>query len=94
MLMYRLCLLVAGIAFFLGLVSAQTVRIENLSPVPFAGWKRTTIDRAPPHEVGQVGTVTYVVGRRIGLDARVVAVLAEWNLTPLERTVMAARASQ
>lgn len=74
MLMYRLCLLVAGIAFFLGLVSAQTVRIENLSPVPFAGWKRTTIDRAPPHEVGQVGTVTYVVGRRIGLDARVVDV--------------------
>lgn len=60
------------VLLLVGCASAQVVRVENLSPVPFAGWKRTTIDRTPPREVGMVGPITYVVGRRIGLDARVV----------------------
>jgi len=50
---------------------AQQVRIENLGP-PFAGWVRTTIDRDPPRAVGQVGDVTYVVGRQTGRDTHVV----------------------
>src|SRR5436190_5974935 len=51
-----------------GACLAQTIRLENLSPVPFTGWKRTTIDTLPPYAVGNVGGATYVVGRQIGLE--------------------------
>ena len=54
--------------------SAQVVRVANLAPLPFVGWKRTTIDSLPPHAVGQVGGATYVVGRQVGLETHVVDV--------------------
>lgn len=57
--------------FLATVCAAQTVRIENMGQ-PFAGWVRTTIDRDPPHAVGQVGGVTYAVGRQVGLGVRVV----------------------
>lgn len=47
---------------------AQVVRVANLAPVPYSGWKRTTIDVAPPRQVGRVGDVVFVQGRRAGLD--------------------------
>ncbi len=50
------------------------VRVANLAPTPFSGWKRTTVDVAPPFPAGRVGDVTYVVGRKVGLDAWVVDV--------------------
>ncbi|MBL8752257.1 MAG: hypothetical protein JNK15_03065 [Planctomycetes bacterium] len=53
----------------------QVVRIENLAPTPFAGWKRVTVDVAPPHQVGRVGDTLFVVGRAVGVDTRVVDVL-------------------
>jgi hypothetical protein len=55
-------------------VLAQVVRVANHSPFPFHGWKRTTIDVMPPHAAGIVGGATYVVGRPIGVDTRVVDV--------------------
>lgn len=61
-------LLIAGVCL------AQTIRLENFSAVPFSGWKRTTIDLLPPHLVGTVGPVRYVVGRAVGRDVRVVDV--------------------
>ena len=51
---------------------AQLVRIANFSGAPYVGWKRTTIDIAPPHLVGRVGDVLYVVGRQVGYDVAVV----------------------
>lgn len=53
---------------------AQVVRIENLAPTPFAGWKRVTVDQAPPHQFGRVGDTLFVVGRAVGIDTRVVDV--------------------
>lgn len=53
-------------------LTAQTVRVENQATLPFVGWKRTTIDRLPPHLVGQLGNTLYVVGRAVGLDVHVV----------------------
>jgi len=50
---------------------AQIVRVANFSGAPYAGWKRTTIDVAPPRLVGRVGDVLYVVGRQVGLDVAV-----------------------
>lgn len=70
--------------FLLREARAQTVRIENLGGAHTA-WVRTTIDRAPPHAVGRVGDVLYVVGRQVGLDTRVVdlrvALVAGQSLT-------------
>lgn len=51
---------------------AQVVHVANYSGSEFEGWKRATIDVAPPHPAGQVGDVRYVLGRAIGVDARVV----------------------
>src|SRR5262245_39225360 len=51
-----------------GACLAQTIRLENLAPVPFTGWKRTTIDTLPPYPVGTVNGTTYVVGRQVGLE--------------------------
>lgn len=53
-------------------LAAQVVRVANLAPVPFSGWKRTVVDVAPPHQAGAVGDVVYVVGRAVGLETRVV----------------------
>lgn len=53
---------------------AQVVRIENLAPTPFVGWKRVTVDQAPPHQFGRVGDTLFVVGRAVGVDTRVVDV--------------------
>ncbi len=54
------------------LLPAQVVRVANIAPVPFSGWVRTTVDVAPPHQAGVVGDTTYVVGRAVGLETRVV----------------------
>jgi hypothetical protein len=54
---------------------AQVVRVANLSPVPFDGWKRTTVDVLPPHERCEKDGVTAVLGRRIGLDVWALDVL-------------------
>jgi hypothetical protein len=54
------------------LLPAQVVRLANIAPVPFSGWKRTVVDIAPPHPAGTVAGVTYVVGRSVGLETRVV----------------------
>jgi hypothetical protein len=54
------------------LLPAQVVRVANIAPVPFSGWVRTTVDVAPPHAAGTVGDMTYVVGRAVGLETRVV----------------------
>jgi hypothetical protein len=57
---------------FAAALRAQVVRIENLAPTPFVGWKRVTVDQAPPRQVGRVGDTLFVVGRAVGLDTRVV----------------------
>ena len=53
------------------LLPAQVVRVANIAPVSFSGWVRTTVDIAPPHAAGAVGDTTYVVGRSVGLETRV-----------------------
>lgn len=49
---------------------AQTVRLENLGGA-HAGWIRTTVDK-PIADAGRVGSTTFVAGRQVGLDTRVV----------------------
>lgn len=66
-------LLISIVCFTTGLF-AQTVRLANHSSAAFDGWKRTTIDSEPPHVAGELGGARYVLGRRIGLEARVVDV--------------------
>ncbi len=51
---------------------AQVVHIGNYSGSEFDGWKRSTVDVMPPAKAGRVGDVSYVLGRCIGADARVV----------------------
>lgn len=51
---------------------AQTVGLANYSGAPFDGWKRCTVDVMPPHAAGQVGATRYVLGRQVGLDAKVI----------------------
>jgi hypothetical protein len=61
---------------------AQIVHVENFSSTPFFGWKRTTVDVMPPHQIGQVGNTLYAVGRQIGADAHVLDLrisLAPWE---------------
>ena len=65
----RLLALLLSLAAWL---PAQVVRVANYSGSPYAGWKRTTIDVAPPNLVGRVGDVLYVVGRQVGYDVAVV----------------------
>ena len=55
-------------------LSAQIVRVANNSPVPFIGWKRTTIDAMPALSIGRLGNTVYVVGRQVGSDTHVVDV--------------------
>ena len=56
---------------------AQVVSVRNLSPVPFSGWKRTTVDVLPPHERCEVEGATAVLGRRLGLDCWALDVLVD-----------------
>lgn len=51
---------------FLAALPAQVVRVENLSPVPYAGWVRATVDQLPPHAVGTAGGALYVLGDQLG----------------------------
>lgn len=51
---------------------AQIVHVANYSGSEFEGWKRATVDVMPPTKSGQVGDVRFVLGRNIGLDAKVV----------------------
>jgi len=51
---------------------AQVVHVANYTGSEFDGWKRATIDVAPPHPAGTVGDVRYVLGRAVGNDARVI----------------------
>jgi hypothetical protein len=52
----------------------HTVRLENLGPHAFTGWRRTTIDRLPRFLAGRSGSTRYVVGRRVGLETHVIDV--------------------
>ncbi len=61
-------------ALFAVPVLAQTVRLENHSGVAFAGYVRTTVDREPPFMSGAIKGARYTMGRRVGLDTRVVDV--------------------
>ncbi|MBL8752600.1 MAG: hypothetical protein JNK15_04810 [Planctomycetes bacterium] len=67
-------------------IPAQVVRIANHSPLPFHGWKRTTVDVLPPHPSGTVGGATYVLGRPVGLDTHVVDVRVA--LAPFQTAVL------
>lgn len=51
---------------------AQIVHVANYSGAEFDGWKRATVDVMPPTKAGLAGDVLYVLGRRIGSDARVI----------------------
>jgi hypothetical protein len=62
---------------------AQTVRVANHSGMPFSGWIRATVDREPPHAAGERDGATYVMGRRVGIDTRVVDVRC--SLAPGQR---------
>lgn len=61
------------------------IHVANYSGHRFAGWRRLTVDREPPHDAGDVAyetnsgerTARYVVGRRSGLADRVVDVWLE-----------------
>ncbi|MFY9341207.1 MAG: hypothetical protein WAT39_01875 [Planctomycetota bacterium] len=67
--------IVVLVAFCLGReLWAQRVSIENIAPTAFNGWTRVTVDRAPPHQVGNVAGSLFVVGRQVGLETRVVDV--------------------
>ena len=52
--------------------NAQVVHLANLSPTPYVGWKRCTVDTQPPHAAGLIGDTVYRVGRKIGLDTWIV----------------------
>ncbi|MBL8735241.1 MAG: hypothetical protein JNL12_02320 [Planctomycetes bacterium] len=63
--------------FLLCALPAQLVRVANFSGAPYAGWKRTTIDVAPPHLVGRVGGPGF--GRALALrGAKAVLRDGEW----------------
>lgn len=51
---------------------AQVVHVANYSGSEFVGWKRATVDVMPPAKSGLAGDVVYVLGRRIGSDARAI----------------------
>ncbi|MCC7063407.1 MAG: hypothetical protein IT456_11420 [Planctomycetes bacterium] len=51
---------------------AQVVHVANYSGSEFEGWKRATVDVLPPAKAGQAGDVRFVLGRRIGSDARAI----------------------
>jgi hypothetical protein len=59
------------------LLPAQTVRLANHGPVPFEGWKRTTVDRLPPHASGEIGGARYVLGAPCGRDTYALDVWAK-----------------
>jgi hypothetical protein len=44
------------------------VRAANHSGIPYTGWVRSKVDALPPHPVGRVGDVLYVLGQPDGLD--------------------------
>ena len=74
--------LLLSLSLLAGASPAQIVHFANFSATPFFGWKRTTIDVAPPHAIGQVGDVLYAVGRQVGADTHVLDVriaLAPWE---------------
>ncbi|TXH08976.1 MAG: hypothetical protein E6R03_17380, partial [Hyphomicrobiaceae bacterium] len=52
--------------------TAQIVRVANFSGNTFDGWKRCVVDVSPPHASGEVEGITYVVGRQVGVDTRVI----------------------
>jgi hypothetical protein len=47
------------------------IRLSNYSATRFTGWRRFTTDQALP-EAGWLGGHRFVLGRRIGLDARII----------------------
>jgi hypothetical protein len=62
---------------------AQVVHVANLTATTFDGWKRCTVDVMPAHEAGHVtapgGNCDYVLGRRVGLDTRIVDLRVHLN---------------
>lgn len=80
------------LAALLAPLAAQTVHVGNYSGAAFHGWKRCTIDIAPPHAIGQVGDVRYVLGRPIGTTTRVVDLLLDLDPGEL-RSIDLARAT-
>lgn len=65
---------------------AQVVRLANHSPTAFTGWQRVTVDITPPFTAGDIGTASYVVGRRTGLDTQAVDIKV--TLAPGERMTL------
>lgn len=72
MVTQRLMRALALCALFCAGLPAQVVRLANHSTAPYAGWKRVTVDVAPPHAAGRVGDVRYVVGLPTGRRTRAV----------------------
>lgn len=66
--------LLLALWLFAAAALCQVVHLANYSGAAWEGWVRTTIDRMPPVDVGQVAGATFVVGRQTGLDTRVVDV--------------------
>lgn len=58
--------LLTALLLLCSVLFAQVVRVENLSPVPYTGWVRSTVDVQPAHPIGYTGGVLYVVGRKVG----------------------------
>lgn len=54
-----------------GALLGQSIRVVNLSPYPFDGWVRTTIDESPPANAGAIDGALFVVGNPWGLDTKV-----------------------
>jgi hypothetical protein len=57
---------ILSLLLFLAALPAQTVRVENLSSVPYTGWLRATVDQLPSRTTGYAGGVLFVVGDNIG----------------------------
>ena len=67
-------------------LTAQIVKLANLSDIAFDGWKRVNVDVMPPYQSGVVDGCQYVVGRQSGLDTRVVDICV--SLAAQERKVL------
>lgn len=64
-------------------ISAQTIKLENLTASSFKGWTRVNVDTPPPHPAGLINGARYVVGLPTGRDTVSVDIWTE--LEPFEK---------
>lgn len=69
---------VLALSLFAAGLASQTIKVENLTSTPFAGWKRTNVDVVPENYSGEFPDgAHYVTGRVTGEGTRIVDLWVE-----------------